>query len=405
MTRGPKPARPLVLRASSLTSALGPGLAPHRRALRADRSGLERCTFEDTTLETRIGRVAGLEDQPLEGPLAPYDCRNNRLAWRGLLQDGFASAVAAARDRLGPERIGVFIGSSTSGVDRTEHAYQARDPASGALPAWFDYRHTHDAFATADFVARVLGLEGVTVVVATACSSSAKALVSAGRHLAAGLCEAAVVGGVDCLGLTTLYGFNALELLAREPCRPWDPGRVGISLGEAAAFALVEPAGPADRGDIGVLGFGESSDAYHMSHPRPDGAAAAEAMREALARAGLPPDAIDYVNLHGTGTPSNDLAEDRAVVSVFGTEVPCSSTKPMTGHTLGAAGLVEALLTGLAIEEGWVPGMPTTRSVDPELQAAVRLRGEARTLIHALSNSFGFGGSNCSLILGRINAP
>jgi 3-oxoacyl-[acyl-carrier-protein] synthase-1 len=240
-------------------------------------------------------------------------------------------------------------------------------------------------------------------VVATACASSAKAFGVAARYLAAGLCDAAVVGGVDCLCLTTLYGFNALELIAREPCRPWDAERAGISIGEAAGFALVERM-PSERARWRLLGYGESSDAHHMSSPPPDGAGAARAMRAALAGAGLEPAAVDYVNLHGTGTHSNDLAEDAAVQSVLGRTTPCSSTKGFTGHALGAAGIVEALLACLALDAGLVPGTLHTRRLDPALGADVRLASEARPLRHAMSNSFGFGGGNCSLLLGRAAA-
>jgi 3-oxoacyl-[acyl-carrier-protein] synthase-1 len=362
--------------------------------------GLRPCGFEDADLATWIGRVEGLEEVPIEGPLAPFDCRTNRVARLGLESDGFATAVADARDVYGAGRIGVFVGSSTSGIDRTERAYRERDPASLRLPEWFAYRFAHNAFAPADFVRRYLGLEGVTVAIATACSSSAKAFASAHRAMAAGLCDAAVVGGVDSLCLTTLYGFNALGLLAPEPCRPWDRNRQGISIGEAAGFALLEPV--RERAGIALIGYGESSDGYHMSSPQPDGAGAAAAIRAALDRAGLQPDAVDYVNLHGTGTPSNDRTEDRAVISVLGQAAPCSSTKGATGHTLGAAGVVEALLSWLALEHAFLPGTLNTAEVDSDLRARLLLATERATPRVALSNSFGFGGSNCSLLLERL---
>ncbi|MCB1883520.1 MAG: beta-ketoacyl-ACP synthase [Geminicoccaceae bacterium] len=390
----------LVLERMTLATCLGLGLDAHAAALAAGRSGLCPCDLPHVGLETLIGEVDGLEETPLPRRLAAYDCRNNRLAWRGLQADGFADAVLARRAEIGPRRIGVFVGSSTSGIDRTERAYRERRD-DGPLPDWFDYRHTHNAFSPAAFVQDALGLEGVAQVVATACSSSAKAFAAAKRHLQAGLCDAAVVGGVDSLCQTTLYGFNALELVAREPCRPWDPGRQGISLAEAAGFALValRPRGAAGGG-FAVLGHGESSDAHHMSAPHPEGAGAARAMRASLDMAGLPPDAIGYVNLHGTGTLANDEAEDRAVLAALGPRVPCRSTKGLTGHALGAAGIVELVLLCLGLEERRLPPMPTTRTIDAALKANVRTESEPCRTRFGLTNAFGFGGSNCALVVG-----
>jgi len=214
--------------------------------------------------------------------------------------------------------------------------------------------------------------------------------------------DAAVVGGVDTLCLTTLYGFNSLQLLSRAPCRPYDAARDGISIGEAAAFFLLErlPGSP-DREAVALLGAGESSDAWHMSAPHPEGRGARAAMESALAAAGLEPGAIDYLNLHGTGTQSNDAAEDKAVTALFGTALPCNSTKGMTGHALGAAGAVEAMACILAIRAGFIPPGVGTRNIDPTLKARYDIRGGAALVTRAMSNSFGFGGSNCSLVFGR----
>jgi 3-oxoacyl-[acyl-carrier-protein] synthase I len=251
----------------------------------------------------------------------------------------------------------------------------------------------------AEYVRTRLGLEGPCAAVSTACSSSAKAFASAARLIDAGLIDAAVVGGVDTLCLTTLYGFDSLQLLSAAPCRPYDAARDGISIGEAAAFFLLEREGADDA--IHLLGAGESCDAHHMSAPHPEGLGARMAMQEALRSAGLEAADIDYVNLHGTGTPSNDAAEDKAVTALLGAAVPCSSTKGMTGHTLGAAGAAEALISVLAIEEGRIPGSPGTREVDPRLRANYVIAGRDAAVGVAMTNSFGFGGSNCSLVLGR----
>ena len=394
---------PVLLCAYTMTSCLGRGLAPTRAALRATASGLAPCRFESVELDTYVGEIAGVDDTRIAPALSRFDCRNNRAAQLGLEQDGFSPAVRAAIERYGPERIGVFIGTSTAGILQTELAYRRRDPASGALPEDFDYRRTHNTFSVAEFIRERLGLSGPCAAISTACSSGAKAFASAARLMEAGLIDAAVVGGVDTLCLTTLYGFNSLQLLSAQPCRPYDPGRDGISIGEAAAFFLLEraPAHPAADA-IALLGAGESSDAHHMSAPHPEGLGARHAMQAALAAAGLAPGAIDYVNLHGTGTPSNDAAEDIAIHALFGDAVPVNSTKGMTGHTLGAAGAVEAIISVLAIEEGRVPGSAGTRTVDPALRASYQIRGYPRGISRVLSNSFGFGGSNCSLVFGRL---
>ena len=393
--------RPLAVAAYTMTSSLGRGLAPTREALREGRSGLAPCAFETAKLPTFVGEIAGVDAERLPEALAGFDCRNNRAAEAGLRQDGFEEAVAAAARRYGADRVAVVMGTSTAGILQTELAYRRRE-GDGALPADFDYRRTHNTYSIADYMRARLALRGPAVAISTACSSSAKAFATAARWIASGVADAAVVGGVDTLCLTTLYGFDSLQLLSAEPCRPYDAARDGISIGEAAAFALLVRAEDAPRDALALLGAGESCDAYHMSSPHPEGAGARIAMESALAAAGLQPGDIDYVNLHGTGTPSNDAAEDRAVFTLFGDRVPVSSTKGMTGHTLGAAGAAEAVVSLLALEEGLVPGSPGTRNVDPRLHARYEIHGATRPLARVLSNSFGFGGSNCSLVFGRL---
>jgi 3-oxoacyl-[acyl-carrier-protein] synthase I len=391
---------PLPITDATLTTALGTGLQAHLEALRAQRCALQPCAFEDVELPGWIGRVDGLDDVVLPASLRAYDCRNNRLAWLALQQDGFLAAVQAARTRWGAHRVAVLLGTSTSGILETERAYANRDEA-GALPADFSYAHTHSTASLARFVADALALAGPTWVASTACSSSAKVFGDAARLIEAGWADAAVVGGVDSLCLTTLYGFHSLQLFAEDICRPWDAHRGGVSLGEGAAFALLQRETAAGQPALGrLLGVGESSDAHHMSAPHPEGALAAAAMRQALEAAGLTPPQIDYVNLHGTGTPSNDAAEDRAVQSVFGREVPCSSTKGATGHTLGAAGGVEAVISLLALRHGLMPGGLNVRERDPALGIHYLQANRTQVLRHVLSNSFGFGGSNASLVLG-----
>ncbi|HEU0197150.1 MAG TPA: beta-ketoacyl-ACP synthase [Nevskiaceae bacterium] len=388
--------KPLAISGFTATSALGRGCKAHYEALKAERGGLRHEAFESCTLDTWVGAVEGLE-APLPPALRAWDCRNNRLAELGLQQDGFLEAVAAARRHYGPRRIAVYMGTSTSGVQQAELAYQARAGTEGPLPDWFDYRHTQNTFSIADFVRVRLELDGPCAALSAACASSAKVFASAARALQSGIADAAVVGGVDSLCLTTLYGFNALQLLSRNVCRPADAARDGLSLGEAAGFALLErDATSATQ----LLGYGESNDAYHMSSPQPDGRGAREAMVAALARGNTAAVRVDYVNLHGTGTPANDLAEDKAVAALLGREVPCSSTKGWTGHTLGAAGALEAALTLLCLQHGWLPRSLNTQAKDLRFQGNVLLQGRSAPLHRALSNSFGFGGANCSLLFG-----
>ena len=396
--------KPLALSRLTATSCLGTGLTATLDALQSERGGLAPCHFETVKLDTYVGEVPGLEQEPLPPEFAQFECRNNRLAWLGLRQDGFIEAVARSAARFGPRRVGVFLGTSTSGILETEIAYRHRDPQTGALPAEFNYAGSHNCYSVAAFTRQVLGLEGPAAVISTACSSSAKVFGTAQRMMAAGVIDAAVVGGVDSLCLTTLYGFHSLQLTSRWPCRPFDVARDGISIGEAAAFALLEPVAPAEAQlGIGLFGVGESSDAYHLSSPHPEGQGARIAMQRALASAAIDPAAIDYINLHGTGTISNDIAESLAVEAVFGRDIACSSTKGATGHALGAAGALEAVICALALQHGFLPGGLNLQVLDPACHLRYLAHNCPAIAQYAVSNSFGFGGTNCSLIFGLLD--
>ncbi len=388
---------PLCVRAYTTSNAAGVGNAATARALREGKSGLIPNDLDWAPLECWIGRVRDAEDVSLPAAFAEYDCRNNRLALLGLDQDGFIAAVTAARQCHGAGRVGIFLGTSTSGILSTEIAYQHRDPQTGSLPADYRYKTTHNMDATTEFVRTLLGLGGPAMTLSTACSSSAKVFCLAERFMRLGIIDAAVVGGVDSLCLTTLYGFNSLQLVSPDVCRPFDAGRRGLSIGEAAGFALLDK----EEGALRLTGYGETSDAHHMSTPDPEGNGARGAMRQALDRANLQAGDIDYVNLHGTATPANDRAEGRAVHGIFGAGTACSSTKGFTGHALGAAGITEAVISMLALDESFAPGSPTTRELDPEIGCGILLHGRAGRLSNVLSNSFGFGGSNCALIFGK----
>jgi 3-oxoacyl-[acyl-carrier-protein] synthase I len=393
---------PLLLSHFTATSCIGQGLSATLASLQAKRCGLKYCDFDTVDLATWIGVVDGVDVELLRTDLAAFDCRNNRLAQIGLRQDGFAQAVQAVAARAGRNRVGVFIGTSTSGILQTELAYRRLDPATGALPADFIYATTHNTYSVADFVQLYFGLTGPAVVVSSACSSSAKVFASASRMIAAGLIDAAVVGGVDSLCLTTLYGFNSLGLVSSQPCRPFDAARNGISIGEGAGFALLERVPEhLDSDAVLLVGVGESSDAHHMSSPHPEGLGARIAMQSALKTARLEPNDIDYINLHGTATQNNDAAETLAVAAVFGSGTPCSSTKGATGHTLGAAGGIEAVICALALQHGLLPGGVNTTQIDPALSLNYLTDNRQQRVTRVLSNSFGFGGTNCSVIFGR----
>ena len=390
---------PAAIRAYTLANALGEGKAATLAGLLAERSGLRPCDFPGTDLAAWIGRVEGIEAMPWPDRWARYECRNHRLARLALEQDGFAGAVAEARNRHGAGRVAVIVGTSTSGILETEAAYRARGP-DGRLPRDFRYQYNQNTFAVADFVRQYLGLAGPALAISTACSSSAKVFASAARLLAAGWCDAVVVGGVDSLCLTTLYGFSSLELVSDEPCRPADLDRKGISIGEGAGFALLERADATGGEALALLGYGESSDAYHMSSPHPEGLGAATAMAVCLARANRPPGSVGYTLLHGTATRANDSAEDRALCTVLGPAAPCSSIKGWIGHTLGAAGIMNALAACLCLEHGFAPASLQTRRVDPDFSGNVLRETWRRPMEAILCNAFGFGGNNASLLLG-----
>jgi 3-oxoacyl-[acyl-carrier-protein] synthase-1 len=396
------PTTPVRILKYTAVSALGDGQAATLHAINGNRSGLRPLGRHDfgiaamaEPLDTWVGRVEGLE-QPLPARWTHWDCRNNRLAWRGLQADGFAAAVAAAVTRHGADRVALVLGSSTASIGATEDAYQALD-ASGVFPPQPDNPTLHSLHSLTGFAQEALGLQGPALTVSTACSSSAKAFAAAERLIRLGLADAAVVGGVDSLCGSVLFGFHALQLVSPEPCRPFDQARQGISIGEAAAFALLERG----RGGLQLLGHGESSDAHHLSAPDPDGAGAEAALDQALARAGLDTGRIGFVHLHGTATPKNDEVEARLLARRFPPGTPVSSTKGMTGHTLGAAGALGAVFSLLALEHGRLPGTVNTRTPESGLQNRLLLAPRDQPVRTVVSHAFAFGGSNCVLVFGR----
>lgn len=333
-------------------------------------------------------------------PLAQRS-RNNQLALAALMQ--IRPAVDAAIARFGADRVGVVIGTSTSGIAGTETAMRAY-LAHGALSDDFHYAQ-QEMGAPASMLATELGISGPAYVHSSACSSSAKAMASAARLLNMGLCDAVLTGGVDTMCAFTVAGFSALESVSAVQCNPLSANRKGINIGEGAALFLMtrEPAA------VALCGWGESSDGHHMSAPDPAGGGARLSITQALQRAGIAAADIDYINMHGTATLQNDAMESRVIHELFGAQVPVSSTKPFTGHTLGAAAAIEAALCWLAMQddnsEGKLPphlwdGMQDTAL--PALNVVMPGTRLGRPLRWALSNSFAFGGSNATLVFGRI---
>src|SRR5215831_5922684 len=273
---------PLRISDWTLCSALGDGRQSTLDALRKRRGGLTPNDFGAEPLRTWVGRVPGLQAAPLPEKFAQYDCRNNRLAWRALNTDGFLATVERAQSRYGANRVAVIVGTSTSSIGASEEAYTRLE--NGSYPPDLRRPLVHTLHSLGLFVARALNLKGICTTVETACSSSAKVFAQAERVMRAGLADAVVVGGVDSLCGSVLYGFNSLELVSSEPCRPFDVQRAGISIGEAAGFALLERT--AGSGPL-MIGYGESSDAYHMSAPHPEGGGAQLAIDVTLQRAQL----------------------------------------------------------------------------------------------------------------------
>ena len=383
----------LYIHAYSLINALGRGKDEVSAALEAWRTrGASPLDGERWTLVDGRTSPVGRVRQPLPAvTIAPYDSRNNRLLLAALadIEDEVNAAIA----RVGSQRVALVLGTSTSGIGEAEAAVAASERGE-TLPPQFDYVQ-QELGSPSLFLAAHLGLEGPAMTISTACSSSARAFITARRLLASGQADVALVGGADSLCGLTLNGFDSLESLSEQRCQPFAAGRDGINIGEGAALFLVslEPA------PLALLGDGESSDAWHISAPHPQGEGAERAMRMALTRAGLEAERIGYVNAHGTATRLNDEMESRALARLFPNKVPVSSTKVLTGHTLGAAGATEAALCCLLIERG-LPLPPQGETADPAL-APIALVQEQGPVDIIMSNSFAFGGNNVSLIFGK----
>ena len=381
--------------------AAGQGLHALRSALRDQRSGLRPNNVEGSDLETWVGAVPGIDE--LEAALSPrWRSRNNALIELGLRQGRLLEKLEQLKTRYGSKRIAVIMGSSTSSIDRAERAYRHLD-AESHLTSEFNQPEVLNVHAPGLYVAARTGLEGPALTINTACSSSAKVFATAARWLQMGFVDAALVGGADILCLSVLHGFHALQLVSSRPCRPFDAARDGINLGEAAGFALMARAEDwPDNTGVVLSGYGESSDAHHMSHPHPEGAGARRAIEQALSGAGLRADDIDYINLHGTASLANDRVEGRLVASMFPSSTRASSTKGWMGHTLGAAGIIESIIALDTLVTGMVPGTLNFERCEPGIPLALSADNQLLKPRHVMSNSFGFGGNNACLIFSQL---
>lgn len=382
------------------TTAAGLDVAQLRQAIAAQRSGLRPNDFPGSSIQTWIGRIPQID----EIDLGEWQSRNNALAALGLEQGTIKQTLSGLIQRFSAVRIGIVMGSSTSSIDRTESAYSKLDD-NGKLTAEYKQPRVHNPHAPSLFVAHYTGIKGPALTINTACSSSAKVFATAARWLNAGIVDAVLVGGVDTLCLSVLHGFDSLQLVSSKQCKPFDQNRDGINLGEAAGYAILMRSEEVDSDiSIGLRGYGESSDAYHMSHPHPDGLGARLSMQQALDMSGLSADAIDYINLHGTSSQANDLIEGQLISNLFPKTTLCSSTKAWMGHTLGAAGITEALIAIDALQTGLIPGSLNLEQLDERLDLSIQAQNHQSDLQHVMSNSFGFGGNNCTLLFSKLDS-
>jgi 3-oxoacyl-[acyl-carrier-protein] synthase-1 len=381
--------------ALTLVSAIGRGLEATEAALRDGRSGLSVCSFDGLSLNTYIGEVPGLDDLRVASELAVYDCRNSRLAQLALRTDRFGDAVRQAVERYGSGRVCVVVGTTSSGIQEAERAYAKRVAETDPLRREFQFEYSQSHFSVTDFTRRYLGLRGPAFAVSTACSSSSKVFVDAQQLLAAEVCDAVVVGGVDSLCWMSLCGFNSLQLLSPRPCRPADANRDGLSIGEAAGFALIERSAVSEgRTIVRLLGAGGSCDAHHMSAPHPEGLGAVLAMEGALAQACIEPADVDYINLHGPARLPM-IARGCGDLQVFGTGTPCSSTS-WTGHAWSRRNH-----RGSDIGVGFAGDFCPAPKLETRIRDTLRDSRIAPGPVQCTDEPFGFGGSNCSLILAK----
>lgn len=404
--------QPLFLTQPAIVSSIGEGIDCHlTRLLNGEESPL---THSDTPFSAhhiagkpRVFGEVTCTLRPFPDHLAPaHHSRNNQLLWQCLAQ--IEPQIQQAIAQFGTQRIAVIMGTSTTGVDENINVFKLGAKTGDWSQEPFNQQQQYFS-APADFIAAVYGLNGITYGISTACTSGARALISAARLLNSGLCDAVICGGVDTLSPLTIRGFNSLSVLSDNRSNPFSANRNGINIGEGAAVFIMSKTA-LDNHAIALLGYGSSSDAYHMSSPHPEGEGAISAFQNALTFAQLNANEVGWINLHGTGTVHNDQMESLAVAHVFGSSTPCTTTKPYTGHTLGAAGAVEAaILWGIISKahnpQGKLPPQLWDKQADSSLPTIAITDEQSRwplTRRIGASSSFAFGGNNAVLILGEI---
>ncbi len=392
--------KPVAITDFQCVSAAGNDSSALLQALYDNQTRLAPLQLFDVPFTAIVGEVT--EPLPaIRSDLQRYDCRNAQLALAALNSGGFRASVEAVIQRYGSDRVGVVLGTSTSGIYNSESAYRYFIEHD-KMPDDFRFMHRHFVHASAEYLAHELDIKGPCYAISTACSTSAKTLAAAQRLINSGLCDAVVAGGVDTLCRLTLFGFNSLDLVAKQLCAPMDNHRNGINIGEAAGLLLLEKVVDENRSAVQLLAVGESCDAYHMSAPHPTGDGAAKAMQSALEMAEISDDKVDYINLHATASRLNDFSEAQAVQTIFDADVPCSGLKGLLGHTLGASGAVEIIGTLLAMKHDFLPGTCGLKTPDPELKINVLSEPQTnRMLRYAMSNAFGFGGNNASVLMAQ----
>jgi 3-oxoacyl-[acyl-carrier-protein] synthase-1 len=393
-----KSIKPVSITAYSSISGCGLGNQALFETLKDNKSSLAGLELFEIPFSTYVGEIK--DDLPeIKTELEIYNSRNSQVALAALnhTASGLREALDVAKSKYGSHRVGVIIGTSTSGLYETESAYGVL-LKQGNMPDDFHFVTRHAYQATGRFLQLELGLTGPCYAISTACSSGAKAIAAGQRLIDNAVCDAVLVGGVDTLCRLTLRGFSSLGLVAKQPCTPMDKDRKGISIGEAAGLLLLEKTSW-DNSMPKLLAVGESSDAHHMSTPHPEGKGAVLAMQSALQLAGVKAELIDYLNLHATATKINDQVESKAVQQVFSDQLRCSGTKGVTGHTLGAAGALEAIIALMTLQHQFIPGTHGLERLDDECNLQVVKDSQSNQSVnYAMSNSFGFGGNNASII-------
>lgn len=386
-----------------IVSGIGLDTASNYEALRAGRHGMSAPVQFRTALPVPVSEVKCSDAELRDCLQLPVGIRASRTALLGMM--AASEAYADAQLHSDVARIGLISSTSVGGMDRSEDFYEAyrENPGNGRLR----YIATHDCADSTLHIARRLHIDGYTTTLSTACSSAGNAIMLGARLIRCGMLDTVIAGGTDSLCRFTLNGFNSLMIVDKELCRPYDQSRAGLNLGEGAGYIVLQNEKALRRQPYALLkGWANANEAFHQTGSSPEGDGPLLAMQEALQTAGLSPSEVDYINVHGTGTPNNDLSEGRALQRLFGNgNVPAfSSVKGFIGHTLGASEGIEAAYSVLSVARGAMyPNLRFNQPVAETGLIPVTAFSEGNRLRNVLSNSFGFGGNDSSLVFSRID--